>query len=70
MNRPGAQARITPFLSTPVGAGAVIKIATGVALVAVSSVVLHALIGSSTARASIVGRVLGGACSRSASVAV
>ncbi|MDA0160748.1 hypothetical protein OM076_10770 [Solirubrobacter ginsenosidimutans] len=42
-------------------AGAVFEIATGVALVAAPSVVLDALIGSSTADASVVGRVLGGA---------
>ena len=38
-----------------------IEIATGLALVAAPSVVLDALIGSSTADASVVGRVLGGA---------
>ena len=61
MNRPGAQPRATALLSTPVRAGAVIEIATGLALVAAPSVVLDALIGSSTADASVVGRVLGGA---------
>jgi hypothetical protein len=50
-----------PLLSTPVRAGAVIEIATGVALVAAPSVVLDALIGSSTGDAPVVGRVLGGA---------
>ena len=61
MNRPKPQARATPLLSAPVRTGAVIEIATGVALVAAPSVVLDALIGSSTADASVVGRVLGGA---------
>ena len=61
MNGPRARARATHLLSTPVGAGAVIEIATGVALIAGPSVVLDALIGSPTANAPIVGRVLGGA---------
>ena len=51
----------TPLLGTPVRAGAVVEIATGVALVAAPSVVLDALIGSSRSDASVVGRVLGGA---------
>ena len=61
MNQPTAQARATQLLSTPVRAGAVIEIATGLALVAAPSVVLDALIGSSSTDASVVGRVLGGA---------
>src|SRR3954471_8803578 len=61
MNRPRAQARATPLIITPVRAGAVIEIATGVALVAAPSVVFDALIGSFTGDASVVGRVLGGA---------
>src|SRR5688572_16891187 len=61
MNRPRARARATPLLSNPVRAGAVLEIATGLALVAAPSVVLDALTGSSTADASVVGRVLGGA---------
>ena len=61
MNRPRAEARASPRLSTPVRAGAVIEVATGLALVAAPSVVLDSLIGSSTADAAVVGRVLGGA---------
>ena len=61
MNRPRAEAMASPRLSTPVRTGAVIEIATGLALVAAPSVVLDALIGSSTPDAAVVGRVLGGA---------
>ena len=61
MNRPRAEATASPRLSTPVRTGAVIEAATGLALVAAPSVVLDALIGSSTADAAVVGRVLEGA---------
>src|SRR3954451_24597088 len=64
MNRPRARARATPLIITPVRAGAVIEIATGVALVAAPSVVFDALIGSFTGDASVVGRVLGGGPAR------
>ena len=61
MNWPRTEARASPRLTTPVRAGAVIEAATGLALLAAPSVVLDALIGSSTADAAVVGRVLGGA---------
>jgi hypothetical protein len=61
MDRPRARASATRLLSTPVRAGAAIEIATGLALVATPSVVHDALIGSSTADAPVVDRVLGGA---------
>jgi hypothetical protein len=61
VNRPGAEATASPRLSAPGRTGAVIEAATGLALVAAPSVVLDALIGSSTADAAVVGRVLGGA---------
>lgn len=61
MNRPRAEATASPRLSTPLRTGAAIEAATGLALVAAPSVVLDALIGSSTVDAAVVGRVLGGA---------
>jgi hypothetical protein len=61
VNRPRAEATASPRLSTPLRTGAAIEAATGLALVAAPSVVLDALIGSSTADAAVVGRVLGGA---------
>ena len=61
MNWPTAEATASPRLSTPIRTGAVIEAATGLALFAAPSVVLDALIGSSTADAAVVGRVLGGA---------
>lgn len=60
-NRPRTRASVTRLLSTPVRAGAAIEIATGFALLAAPSVVHDALIGSSTADAPVVDRVLGGA---------
>jgi hypothetical protein len=60
-DRQGVRASATGLLSAPVRAGAAIEIATGLALLAAPSVVHDALIGSSTADAPVVDRVLGGA---------